>query len=268
MTRKEGELLGPEKDEHFIVFSDPNVKLTVHSPDYSNFSWAQEKRIYDVFISTNEYEGATGQCVSNTSRRLLETSGGVTFPTNASVSKEQAISACSSLMSQQQNCVTDIRMANDINAIDLIAGAFVQVEYTQEKLEQEALEMVVNTNMTSNTSIMSNTTTASQAQGFFETVLKVVQTVIDFIHESIEERLVISVAVLACATALILGFFICCCVCICRCKHCCCFKVTRWIVMHMIITGDSSGYWEADHSVKGMCACILTHADGCARMRT
>ena len=221
VTRQGGELLGPEKDEEFIVFSNPNVKLTVNSPDYSNFSWAQDKRIYDVFVSTNEYEGAKGQCVTDKSRRLLETSGGVNFPVNASVSKEQAISACSLLTSQQQNCVTDVRMANDIHAVDFIAEAFVQVEYTQDKLEQEALEMAA------------NTTTTSKAPAFFEAIL---QVVLAFIKESIEERLALSLVVLICATLLIFGFFICCCVCICRCKHCCCFKVICLIAPALILS--------------------------------
>merc|ERR1711939_774978 len=122
-------------------FASPNVRLTVKSSDFSRFSWATHKHIYNVFVTTSEYEGATGQCTQGKLRRRLDSSGdtsdGVAFPSGAEVkvSKEEAEEACAGLTEQKKNCVTDMRMMNEPDAIAKIREDFDTVEVTVKILE-------------------------------------------------------------------------------------------------------------------------------------
>merc|ERR1711959_6859 len=52
VMRTEGDLLGPNKDESEMQFSDPNVKLTVSSPDVST-GLPTARRMYNVYVTTN-----------------------------------------------------------------------------------------------------------------------------------------------------------------------------------------------------------------------
>ena len=91
-----------------------DVKLTVASADYSSVSWANDKHIYNVYVTVYGHAAAeTGQCVEQRRRRFLD-SGGVPFPAGDAVvvSKEQAKAACAGLTDQRANCVTDVRMPN------------------------------------------------------------------------------------------------------------------------------------------------------------
>jgi len=122
------------------VFASPKVTLTVRSSDYSRFAWATHKHIYHVYITTSEYTGATGQCTQGKLRRRLgssDTSGGVAFPSGAEVkvSKKQAEEACAALKEQKQNCVTDMRMVNEPEAVAKIKEDFDTVETTVKALE-------------------------------------------------------------------------------------------------------------------------------------
>merc|ERR550532_357132 len=54
------------------TFSNPNVKLTVTTGDFSRFSWAQVGHIYNVYVTTSDYAGATGQCTQGKLRRRLD----------------------------------------------------------------------------------------------------------------------------------------------------------------------------------------------------
>lgn len=138
MTRTQGDLLGPNKDESEMQFSDPDVKLTVNSPDVST-ALPTARRMYNVYVYTNEYDGARGQCVEDQLRRRLrqeDNSGGVPFPTNPLVTKEEATKACASLGSQMDNCVTDVRMANSPKATSVIAQVFVEVESVLKQIEE------------------------------------------------------------------------------------------------------------------------------------
>merc|ERR1711959_580401 len=142
VTRSEGDLLGPAKDESEMQFDNPNVKLTVGSPDVSA-GMPTARRMYNVYISTNDYDNAKGQCVEDQLRRRLrlaeeENSGGVPFPTNPKVTKEQAMQACHSLKSQKSNCITDVRMANDPKATSVVAQVFQEVEKVLKRLEDES----------------------------------------------------------------------------------------------------------------------------------
>jgi len=127
------------------VFDSPDVKLTVTSTDYSRFAWATIKHIYHVYVTTSEYAGARGQCSQGKlrGRRLNagDTSDGVAFPSGdeVKVSKEQAEEACADLREQRQNCVTDMRMVNEPDAIAKIKGDFDAVESTVKALEATAL---------------------------------------------------------------------------------------------------------------------------------
>merc|ERR1711896_119219 len=91
--------------------------LTVNTGDYSRYSWAQVKHIYNVYVTTSDYAGATGQCTQGKLRRRLDSdaSDGVAFPSGnaVKVSKEQAEQACAGLTDQQANCETDLRMVNE-----------------------------------------------------------------------------------------------------------------------------------------------------------
>jgi hypothetical protein len=148
------------------TFSNPNVKLTVTTGDFSRFSWAQVGHIYNVFVTTSDYAGATGQCTQGKLRRRLDrdtlqdsllqiqpelnervsvprsrmssiSSDGVTFPsgTAVKVSKEQAEEACAGLTDQRANCVTDLRMVNEPAAVEKIVQDFDEVETTVAKLK-------------------------------------------------------------------------------------------------------------------------------------
>merc|ERR1739848_264838 len=121
------------------TFTNPNVKLTVNSADFSRFSWAQVGHIYNAYVTTSDYAGATGQCTQGKLRRRLDrdTSDGVTFPsgTAVKVSKDQAEQACAGLTDQKANCVTDLRMVNEPAAVEKIAQDFEQVETTVTKLK-------------------------------------------------------------------------------------------------------------------------------------
>jgi len=121
------------------TFSNPNVKLTVKMGDFSRFSWAQVTHIYNVYVTTSDYAGATGQCTQGKLRRRLnsDTSDGVTFPSGdaVKVSKEQAEQACAGLTDQKANCVTDLRMVNEPAAVEKITQDFEQVETTVAKLK-------------------------------------------------------------------------------------------------------------------------------------
>lgn len=139
-TRKDGDLLGPNNDQSGVWrFSNPDVTVTVKSPNYLTLGWATVKRIYNVWVSTKDIDGAKGQCIEGVlKRRLLETSGGVSFPSNPNVTKVQAQAACAGLGSQFDNCITDVRMADDPAASATIAKAFVEVEITQKQVERDA----------------------------------------------------------------------------------------------------------------------------------
>merc|ERR1711866_2533 len=126
---------------------NPNVKLTVTTGDFSRFPWAQVGHIYNVYVTTSDYAGATGQCTQGKLRRRLDsdTSDGVTFPsgTAVKVSKEQAEEACAGLTDQRANCVTDLRMVNEPAAVEKIVQDFDEVETTVAKLKVVADEVVV-----------------------------------------------------------------------------------------------------------------------------
>merc|ERR1739848_884817 len=121
------------------TFSNPNVKLTVSMGDFSRFSWAQVGHIYNAYVTTSDYAGATGQCTQGKLRRRLDrdTSDGVTFPsgTAVKVSKDQAEQACAGLTDQKANCVTDLRMVNEPAAVEKITQDFEQVETTMTTLK-------------------------------------------------------------------------------------------------------------------------------------
>merc|ERR1712232_1308992 len=97
-TRTGGELLGPNKDKFQWHFSNADVTVTLFSPDDSKLTWSAVKRRYNVWIVTDKIVGAKGQCVEGALRHnlrpLQETSGGVSFPSNPTVTKQQAEKAC------------------------------------------------------------------------------------------------------------------------------------------------------------------------------
>jgi len=78
-TVQDGQLLSSGVIKNF---NNPKVKLTVNSADYSRYAWAKVKRIYNVYVTTSEYDGATGQCTQGKLRRRLRTSDGIEFPSN------------------------------------------------------------------------------------------------------------------------------------------------------------------------------------------
>merc|ERR1712003_508503 len=133
-TVQDGQLLGSGAIK---IFANPQVTLTVHSADYSQHTWARVKRIYNVYVTTSEYDGATGQCTQGQLRRRLDTSGGIEFPSgnDVKVSKQRAEAACAHLGEQKQNCETDLRMVNEPDAIGKITQDFDTVESTVQRLE-------------------------------------------------------------------------------------------------------------------------------------
>jgi len=108
--------------------------LTVKSPDYSSISWVSVKRSYDVWVTTTEHDGAKGQCIEEKLRRRLGASGGVLFPTNPKVTKDQAEQACGSLGPHMDNCITDVLMANDPKYTAAIVKVYGVTQKTEEQV--------------------------------------------------------------------------------------------------------------------------------------
>ena len=148
------------------MYVNPNVKLTVTSGDYSQYAWARVKHIYNVYVTTSEYSDATGQCTQGKLPKLpgrlggrrLENSDGVRFPSgdDVKVSKQQAEEACAGLGEQKDNCVTDLRMVNEPDAVAKIKEDFEEVESTLKKLTTTT---TTTTTMSTTTTTMSTTTT-------------------------------------------------------------------------------------------------------------
>merc|ERR1712003_231792 len=157
-TVQDGQLLGSGAIK---IFANPQVKLTVHSADYSQYTWARVKHIYNVYVTTSEYDGATGQCTQGQLRRRLRTSDGIEFPSgnDVKVSEQRANDACANLSEQKQNCVTDLRMVNEPDVIDKMTKDFETVETTVKKLE--ATTTTTTTVETSTTTTAAATTTTA-----------------------------------------------------------------------------------------------------------
>merc|ERR1711959_853015 len=117
-----------------MQFASPAVKLTVQAVDYTRLSWAVDKFIYNIYVTTTETDDAQGLCTRGSRRRLDDDSNNLAFPDTPLVSEQQAIAACADLKTQSDNCVTDIRMANGPGAIDVISKSFKMVEETVESL--------------------------------------------------------------------------------------------------------------------------------------
>merc|ERR1712032_482094 len=74
-----------------------------------------------------------------------EGSDGVEFPSgdDVKVSKEMAEEACAGLGEQRDNCITDLRMVNEPDAVTKIKEDFETVEKTVEKLETSATTTMI-----------------------------------------------------------------------------------------------------------------------------
>lgn len=171
-TIEGGKLLGLNGDSIYRYFGlnlPYETYLRVEKADYRTADSVKEKFLYNVYITTNTYlNSATGQCIegilSPVQRRLLEGSGGVAFPTGdaVKVSKEEAEEACASLGAQKQNCITDMRLANDPAMKDLIKRDFVKVEETVQTLKR--MGAPVKTTTTTTASITHSTVCEDPSQ--------------------------------------------------------------------------------------------------------
>jgi hypothetical protein len=125
----------------------PNYFLWVRvtARDFKAVSGSTENDIiYDVHVTTSDYDGATGQCVEGKRRRLGDNSGGLglgLYPTGSDVkvTEAEAEQACASIvdLALRANCVTDIRMYNDPKAPKVVAAAYVSVERIDDSLAKE-----------------------------------------------------------------------------------------------------------------------------------
>jgi len=128
---------GPKMDGYMVQFTEPNVQLSIHSSDYTGYAWSDVKYVYNVYILTEDITDVTGQCVQGKSPgrrarlrgRRLESSDGVTFPSgdDVKVSKAMAEEACAGLGKLSDSCVTDLRLVNEFDAVEKIAGDYVTV---------------------------------------------------------------------------------------------------------------------------------------------
>merc|ERR1712038_863703 len=94
---------------------------------------------------------------------LGESSGGVFFPANPKVTKDQAKEACASLGSQMDNCMTDIRLVDEPEATSFIAKVFVETEKVEKQVEKEAQATNTPATGSSTTTSPAVTTTTSPA---------------------------------------------------------------------------------------------------------
>jgi len=121
-----------------VDFPDHSVKLTVRVQDYSsrrNIN-ADCKFIYDLFVTTNNYAGASGQCVEG--KLASDKSDQLPFPSGngVRVTETQAKAACAAISDAdlRADCVTDVRMVNDPDVTGKLVDGFKTVEATDKAL--------------------------------------------------------------------------------------------------------------------------------------
>merc|ERR1712130_1060718 len=134
-------------------------------------TWARVKRIYNVYVTTSEYDGATGQCTQGKLRRHLDTSDGIKFPSgnDVKVSEQRARDACAHLSEQKENCVTDLRMVNEPDAVAKMTKDFETVETTVKRLEATTTTTSTTTSTTTETSTPAKVTETSTPAKVTET---------------------------------------------------------------------------------------------------
>jgi len=194
-TVQDGQLLSSGVIKNF---NNPKVKLTVNSADYSRYAWAKVKRIYNVYVTTSEYDGATGQCTQGKLRRRLRTSDGIEFPSgnDVKVSEQRANDACANLSEQKQNCVTDLRMVNEPDVIDKMTKDFEEVETTVKILEATTTTTTTvksNTAVETSTPAKVTTTTTTTAAATTTTAVVVDSTTTTHVGFSVLVMLIVSI---------------------------------------------------------------------------
>merc|ERR1719181_1459667 len=116
----------------------PTVKLVARARDFRTRRniHADCKFIYDIFITTSDYAGATGQCVEG--KLQGDTSDQVAFPSGANVrvTVPQAQAACAVISDPalRADCVTDVRMINDPAVTKTVVDGFLDVEAVDKAL--------------------------------------------------------------------------------------------------------------------------------------
>jgi hypothetical protein len=125
-----------------VNFGSPKVKLTVRARDYSTRRniHADCKFIYDLFVTTANYTGASGQCVQG--KLPTDKSDEIPFPTGdaVKVGEDAAKAACAGISDPElrADCVTDVRMVNDPDTTDKLVDGFKDVESIDETLASES----------------------------------------------------------------------------------------------------------------------------------
>merc|ERR1712226_982292 len=121
-----------------VDFAGHSVKLTVRVQDYSsrrNIN-ADCKFIYDLFVTTNNYAGASGQCVEG--KLATDKGDQLPFPSgnDVRVTEAQAKVACANIADAdlRADCMTDVRMVNDPDVTDKLVDGFKTVEATDKLL--------------------------------------------------------------------------------------------------------------------------------------
>merc|ERR1712226_875977 len=121
-----------------VDFAGHSVKLTVRVQDYSsrrNIN-ADCKFIYDLFVTTNNYAGASGQCVEG--KLATDKGDQLPFPSgnDVRVTEAQAKMACANIADAdlRSDCMTDVRMVNDPDVTDKLVDGFKTVEATDKVL--------------------------------------------------------------------------------------------------------------------------------------
>jgi len=134
-------------EENIIEFPDNHLTLQVVASDWRKLSNVHPDLgfSYDIWVTTNDYDGAKGQCVDGEAgqnavmvrlRRSLEDSDGVPFPKDVKVTKTKAKEACAAISDPglKENCVTDIRMVNDPEFVDKVVSGFKNVEAVDKSI--------------------------------------------------------------------------------------------------------------------------------------
>jgi hypothetical protein len=129
---------GQAKD---VNFGSSKVKLTVRARDYSTRRniHADCKFIYDLFVTTANYTGASGQCVEG--KLPTDKSDEIPFPTGGAVkvNEDAAKAACAGISDPElrADCVTDVRMVNDPDTTGKLVDGFKDVETIDKTLTPE-----------------------------------------------------------------------------------------------------------------------------------
>ena len=116
-----------------VTLFDPmvEVRITAHQARWLEH---ENKFYYNIFITTSDYKDASGLC---TTAEVVNESP--EFPENPTITVAAAEAACAALVGTDEydDCVADLRLIDDIDAVDDIVGAAATAAAVEERLVED-----------------------------------------------------------------------------------------------------------------------------------